>query len=110
MLAKKELRLHNALGTIKTRRDLRLYLTNMSKRPVNLPKNCTVGLAVPYDGPVHEIPLRDLSRAREGADPVATLDPDQGATSKKSAARVIDEYHGTGERRFTTGGTDQEGT
>lgn len=83
-LAKKVLRLHNALATINARRDFRLCLTNISKRPVNLPKTFSVGLAIPYDGPVHEVPLGDLSLASEGADPVATLSPDQEATSREA--------------------------
>lgn len=80
-MAEKGLRVDNALANVKTRRDFRLYLTNISKRPVNLPKTVTVGLAIPYDGPVYEVLLNNLSMHCVGADPVATLSQDQWATS-----------------------------
>lgn len=53
-LVRRELRLHNGLATMEANDDFPLYLTNLSKRPVNLPKNSAVGLAIRYDGPTHE--------------------------------------------------------
>lgn len=90
-LARKGLRLHNASATIKTRRDFRLYLTNTSKRPVNLPKNFAVWLAIPYDGPVYEAASGDLSLASEEAKAVATLGQDQGTKySEAQPAESVD--------------------
>lgn len=83
-LAKRGLGLHNALASVKARRDFRLHLTNISGRPVNLPKDFAAELAIPYDGPVHEASLVDLSLASEGADPVATSVPDRRATSSEA--------------------------
>eukprot|EP00170_Pyropia_yezoensis_P005150 contig_21047_g5164 len=72
-LVRKGRRLHNALATIEANEDFRLYLTNLTERPENLPKNFAVGLAVPYEGPVHEAPLEDLPQAGEEAMPPAIL-------------------------------------
>ena len=83
-LAQKGIRLHNALAHLRTRRDARLYLTNLTDRPVNLPKNFAVGIAVPYDGPAYEVPLDELPGPCEGASPVDTLGGVQGATSPEA--------------------------
>lgn len=59
-----------------------MYLTNLSKRPVNLPKNFAVGLAIPYECPVQGIPFDELPEPCDGADPLTTLGPAEGATSQ----------------------------
>lgn len=74
-MRKQGLRLQNALAHIKTRRDARLYLSNLSERPANLSKNISVGLVDPYVGPVHEIPLVETPESFEGAKVFAMLGP-----------------------------------
>ena len=74
VLAEKGLRLHNALAILKPRRELILHLTNISDRPVNLPKNYVIGLAEPYAGPTYEITEEDQP-ADVGADPLCTAGP-----------------------------------
>ena len=71
VLAEKGLRLHNALAILKPRRELILHLTNISDRPVNLPKNYAIGLAEPYVGPTYEITEEDQP-ADVGKDPLCT--------------------------------------
>jgi len=71
VLAQKGLRLHNALAILKPRRELILHLTNVSNRPVNLPKNYAIGLAEPYAGPTYAITEEDQP-ADVGADPLCT--------------------------------------
>lgn len=83
-LAKKGIRLHNALANVRTRRDARLYLTNLTDQPVNLPKNFAVGLAMPHDGPVYEVPEDRLPGTCEGAAPVNTLGGTQGNTPSEA--------------------------
>lgn len=83
-LAKKGIRLHNALANVRTRRDARLYLTNLTDQPVNLPKNFAVGLAIPHDGPVYEVPEDRLPGTCEGAAPVNTLGGTQGNTPSEA--------------------------
>lgn len=51
-MAKEGQRLHNSLAHVKTRRNFRLYLTNLSNRPVNLPKNFAVVRTIPHNGSV----------------------------------------------------------
>lgn len=69
-------------------------MTNVSKKPVNLPKNLAVGLAIPYDDPVYEVPLDALSIPCEGADPVATLVKDQGATLSEAQSTESENIKG----------------
>jgi len=66
-LAEKGLRLHNALANLKTRREFILHLTNISDKPVNLPKGYAIGLAEPYAGPTYDITEDDVP-AEVGAD------------------------------------------
>jgi len=63
VLAKKGLRLQNALAILKPRRELILHLTNISDRQVNLPKIYAIGLAEPCAGPTYEITEEDCSTA-----------------------------------------------
>lgn len=85
-MAKKGLRLHNALATIRNRRDFRIHVMNISDRAVNLPKNFAVGVAIPYDGPVLEVPADYLSAPSEGAAPLVTLGPEQGNPLSQASA------------------------
>jgi len=73
-LAEKELRLHNALGDLKLRRDFFLHLTNISDKPVNLPKNYAIGPAEPYAGPTYEKKEGDTPAGME-ADPFYAAGP-----------------------------------
>lgn len=77
-MAKKGLRLHNALATIRTRRDSVTHIMSILERPVNLPLNFVVGLAIQYDGPVLEVPTDYLSAPSEVTNPIGTLGPEQG--------------------------------
>lgn len=72
-MAEKGILLHNALADVKARRDFRFYLTNITARPVNLPKGFVVGLVEPYHGPVFEADDGTCSPLGEGADTVAEV-------------------------------------
>jgi len=74
VLAQKRLRLHNALAILTPRRELILQMTNISDRPVNVPKNYAIGLAEPFAGPTYEIKEED-KLADVGADPLCTAGP-----------------------------------
>jgi len=71
VLAQKGLRPHSSLAIFKPRRELILHLTNISERPVNLPKNYAIGLTEPYAGPTYEITEEDQP-ADVGKDPLCT--------------------------------------
>jgi len=73
-LAEKGLRLHNALANLKPRREFILHLTNISEKPVNLPKGYAIGLAEPYAGPTYDIKEDNLP-ADVGADPLCVAGP-----------------------------------
>lgn len=74
-VAKKGLRVHNALIKVKPRQDFRFYVTNLTERPVNLPKGYAVGLLEPHDGLVKEVPLEDGLDTGEGAVPAHPPSP-----------------------------------
>lgn len=83
-MAKKCLRLSDALANMITRPDFRLFLTNILKRTVNLPNDFAEGLATPSAGPILEISWKDMSGPCGGADPVITWNPDRGAAPDKA--------------------------
>lgn len=72
-MAGKGFRLHNALATIRTRWDFRIHAMNLSDRAVHFPKSFVVGLVIPYDGHVLEVPSDYLPTLNEGADFIVTL-------------------------------------
>jgi len=83
VLAQKGLRLHNALAIPKPRRELILHWTNVSGRPVTLPKNYAKGLAEPYVGPTYEI-TEDDQPANVGTDPLCTVRPTEDHCPKET--------------------------
>ena len=74
VLAQNGFRLQDALAILTPRRELILQMTNISDRPVNVPKNYAIGLAEPFAGPTYEIKEED-KLADVGADPLCTAGP-----------------------------------
>ena len=90
MLAQTELCLHNTIAILKTSRELILLLTNISDRPVNLPKNYAIGLAERYAGLTYEITEED-EPADMGADPLCTAGQTEDHPPKEAPSVPVEE-------------------
>lgn len=77
-MAEKCILMHNVLADVKTRRNFMFFLTNITSRPVSLPKGYAVGLAEPYPGPFCGTCEELCQPLGEGADQVGTLAEDPG--------------------------------
>lgn len=110
-LAEKGVRLHNALANVKARKDFRFYLTNISGRPVNLPKGYAVGVVEPYNGPVHAVPDEPCQALGEGAPPVATFGSGIAVGPEEARQANLGPAQGDGASHTADqpGPTDQDG-
>lgn len=68
-------RRHNAVADDVAHEDFKFFLTNVTNRPVNLPKGYVVGHAKGYHGPLCEVPEEEYSPFDEGADPMVAALP-----------------------------------
>ncbi|GAB0494584.1 hypothetical protein MMPV_005878 [Pyropia vietnamensis] len=66
-VAKLGLRLHNALMDLEEASVTRIYLANITPRPVNVPKGFTIGHVELYDGPAVAVPAEGEQPLEEGA-------------------------------------------
>lgn len=90
-MAERGVRLHNALADLTPGEDQMIFLSNLTGRPINLPKNFYIRYAAPYYGPAFELPDDDPGPDVGADNPVCTLGSTTSSTEDDASEPDDDE-------------------